>query len=882
MADTIWYVNPDVIGGLNDGTSPANAYLSVLDGLIARAQGIAGGDQVIFNCLGASPDIISVVIDLEALGWTGDGNLVFQSDVTVPWVLDNGKYIFEVGNFDKPFYVSNAPNLILQNFQYHVPRGGATYPFYVRNTVSGPGAPNILIDQSYVKTHPDFSSNKDVYRIDGTLAATDLEFIIQDSTISGIQHSILYANYIDGTDGQLIRSNVQSGRFIFFGSSNSTYHMIDSTIDKTGEDAYARGSGTIEYCATNDGEGTFPQIVSNWDIDFEDRANDNYTLTQSASIFADGSTGNNIGADQVTTSTDPSNFISVNGGATISQTAKDVALVFADFAGTINAVTINDIDHSDLLENVTATTATIRYIRRLTDVVGTESFSVVIGDGTIQKGLNNDFTTSYPYDITYGFVDDNGAFAGVTVTNTDAYFREISGPITGFVDYTKNVEDDINEIYTPAFGTEGVDSITLEVHDPGTNVTLQGVITLTVSGDSVAPSFLVPIAVNTVTNTTYNVTFTADEGGTQRVVILPNGASAPSASEVAAGTGAGGAAPAFASSIDAMSASTAVSVPVSGLTEGNRYDTYVVLIDPSANDRLGSLLDTLMSGTAPVEVAPVFIGNIADQSIANGSTFNLDVSGQWSNTPTFYTVTTGSLPSGLTLANTGIISGTVDTVESLAGIIITGTNTDGSDVSNAFSFEVTATALAPVFIGNIPNQIDTEQVVISVDISGNWSNSPTAYNVTMGSLPTGVTLSNAGVISGTLTAVQSLADIIITASNATGDAVSNSFTWTVQAATSTKLASLTGITNADGSLYTGVISNWYITASDIEASNKAGVAIVPVASGEDMQVTNGTASVAAPGASLSTSYAFTGSIEGAVTNGQSTWFRDVTVTISEV
>ena len=605
MADTLYLANNGLTSGNNDGSSPANAFQGLLAGLInANPKTIGAGDRVIFECSGL-PETLTSVLNLADLGWSGAGHIVLRGNLTDAFKIDPTKYSFTLHNVDKPFYIGNAPNIRYENFHLYAPRGSATYAMFVPNTIGGPGAPDVFVKDSIIQMHPDYALNNDVYRIDGVDDAVNLTYTIEDSSIIGAVHSAIYANYTGNINFTFTRSTMETGRFMSR-TSGGTYTVLDSAIDKTGEDAYVSGSGTFDYCATNDGFGTNATSVSSWPLEFINRPAGDLTLSQSASLFGQGSTGNNIGSDQTTVSTNPAAFTSFNGGATVTQTTQGIPLVFSNYGSTVNSCIINDIDHSDLLTNVTATGATLRYVRRLTDQIGTETFTVVLGDGTISRGLTNQFTTTFPYSVIHGFVDSNGLLAGVRVTNADAVLREVSGPSNGIVDYTRNIQDDINEIYTPNFGYVGSDSITIEVYDPNTDVTNQGIITLTVSGDSVAPSFLVPPTASSITENSLSIGFTADEAGTYRFVLVADGSNAPSIAEVLAGTGAGGALPSFASAPGSMLANTAITSLASGLVSGTSYDAYVVITDQSANSRMSSRIDVTTAGSAPDTQAPDF------------------------------------------------------------------------------------------------------------------------------------------------------------------------------------------------------------------------------------------------------------------------------------
>ena len=184
----------------------------------------------------------------------------------------------------------------------------------------------------------------------------------------------------------------------------------------------------------------------------------------------------------------------------------------------------------------------------------------------------------------------------------------------------------------------------------------------------------------------------------------------------------------------------------------------------------------------PASTIPVFTGNIASKAGNVGDVVSIDISNEWTGTPTSYTVATGVLPAGLTLSNAGVISGTLTTIQSLSGISITGTNTSGSDTSNTFSWSVAAAVLAPVFTGTIANQAGTEGDLVNLDVSGLVSNSPTSYSLNVAGTSAGLSISNVGVITGTLPAAQTITGIVVTATNSGGSDDSNAFNWVVSAA----------------------------------------------------------------------------------------------------
>jgi len=69
MAETVYYVDTDVVGGAGDGSSWANAYASLNTAEQARDADITGGNAVAFNCRGVT---LADTAAVNVLGWTTD------------------------------------------------------------------------------------------------------------------------------------------------------------------------------------------------------------------------------------------------------------------------------------------------------------------------------------------------------------------------------------------------------------------------------------------------------------------------------------------------------------------------------------------------------------------------------------------------------------------------------------------------------------------------------------------------------------------------------------------------------------------------------------------------------------------------------------------
>jgi len=141
--------------------------------------------------------------------------------------------------------------------------------------------------------------------------------------------------------------------------------------------------------------------------------------------------------------------------------------------------------------------------------------------------------------------------------------------------------------------------------------------------------------------------------------------------------------------------------------------------------------------------APLFFG-------ASGSTFTVGVSGSFqalatgTPAPTFSLVA-GTLPSGLTLATSGLLSGTpAHGTGGVYSFTIQAANGVSPDATQAFTLTV----------NQAPAITSSDHATFQAGASGTFSVIATGYpapafSITSGSLPAGVTLNSSGVLSGT-------------------------------------------------------------------------------------------------------------------------------------
>lgn len=225
-------------------------------------------------------------------------------------------------------------------------------------------------------------------------------------------------------------------------------------------------------------------------------------------------------------------------------------------------------------------------------------------------------------------------------------------------------------------------------------------------------------------------------------------------------------------------------VPSSGLITGQLAEPGVYEVTVSASDGINepvSITFSITQGERP-NSAPRFTGSIEDQSITLGETIA-------TITPAFvdpdddtlvYSIT--SLPDGLSFNSaSGVLSGQPAAVGSYQ-LAITATDEDlASATSNTFTITVNEVPNEPPTFGaDIPDQQVTLGEAMT-PVSGEFTDpegQPLSYSVT--GMPTGVSVDEAGVISGTPVVTGNFTMQITAVDDQQQSAVSNAFVLSVQ------------------------------------------------------------------------------------------------------
>ncbi|GEM_PF-1280016 len=136
-----------------------------------------------------------------------------------------------------------------------------------------------------------------------------------------------------------------------------------------------------------------------------------------------------------------------------------------------------------------------------------------------------------------------------------------------------------------------------------------------------------------------------------------------------------------------------------------------------------------------------------------GASYSQTLSGSGGTAPYTFLVTGGSLPPGLALSSSGVLSGIPTSVGSFS-VSVTATDAQACTTSKTYAITINCPAIVlgpSLFPGG------SVGVAYNQSMSGSGGTSPYTFAVTAGSLPAGLSLSSSGVLSGTPSAAGSFA-----------------------------------------------------------------------------------------------------------------------------
>ena len=208
-----------------------------------------------------------------------------------------------------------------------------------------------------------------------------------------------------------------------------------------------------------------------------------------------------------------------------------------------------------------------------------------------------------------------------------------------------------------------------------------------------------------------------------------------------------------------------------------------------------------------------------------GTAYSAMLAATGGTTPYTWSLTSGTLPAGLSLSASGVISGTPTATVNAASLTFKVTDSGQPAQSQSATLTLTITAAAPVITTtSLPNgQVGT---AYSAALAATGGTTPYTWSLTSGTLPAGLSLSASGVISGTPTATVNAASLTFKVTDSGQPAQSQSATLTLTITAAAPVITTTSLPNGQvGTAYSAVLAatggttpyTWSLTSGTLPA-----------------------------------------------------------------
>ncbi len=634
----------------------------------------------------------------------------------------------------------------------------------------------------------------------------------------------------DCTDLTALAGTVTAQSCVFGGSVATTYNLIASSGSLTSGE-----SGPIQVT----GPGPLSQIVLSTGCMSPVTQGVSCQLT---AVLQDnfGNTETADNASVVTFAGLPTTVISGLGSATVSAGVANETVLAANAGSDLLTASADGVTSNTLPitvngpPSITTTslpgaTQTGAYSQTMAGTGGTTPYNWTITGGSLPTGLTLNASTG----VISGTVGASAVSETFTVTLTDADGVTATKSLT----ITVNAAPSITTTTLPAATqTQTTYSQTLAVSGGTsaftwsvsagtlpTGLTLNastGVISGTVGASATSQTFTVKVVDANGVSATKSLTITVNAKPSITPATLPSATKTGAYSQTLSTSG--GTTPFGAWSITSGSLPAGLTLNTStGVISGTVLSTAVSeTFTISITDANG--VAATQTYTVTVNAAPSITTTTLPGATQTGA-YSQTVAGTGGTTPYAWSVTTGILPSGLTLnASTGVISGTVG-----AGAVsetFTVTLTDANGVTATKSLTITVNAAPSITTTTLPAATQT-QTTYSQTLAVSGGTSAFTWSVSAGTLPTGLTLNaSTGVISGTVGASATSQTFTVKVVDANGVSATKSLTITVNAKPSITPATLPSATKTGA--YSQTLSTsggttpfgaWSITSGSLPA-----------------------------------------------------------------
>jgi len=396
--------------------------------------------------------------------------------------------------------------------------------------------------------------------------------------------------------------------------------------------------------------------------------------------------------------------------------------------------------------------------------IGTTTFS--LASGVLPAGLTlaaNGVLSGTPtqvgsFPITVTATDSNGCTGtGVTYTITiGCQTITVTNPATT----TGTVSSPFSQTFTQTGAIGTATFTTASTLPAGLTLATNGVLSGTPTEDGTFPIVVTVTDSNgcTGTSATYNLVI-----GCQTITVInPSNATGPAGSpfsETFTQTGAVGSATFTTSSTLPTGLSLSTAGVLSGTpSQGGTFPIVVTVTDANGCTGVGSTYTLVI--TCPI----ITVNNPANGNGTANSPFSETFTSSGGVGTMTYTLATGTLPTGLTLAANGVLSGTPTQTGSFP---ITVTATDSNGCTGTGTTYTIVIACQTITVTNPVNANGTASSPFSETFTQTGGIGTTTFSLATGTLPAGLTLAANGVLSGTPTQTGSF-PITVTATDSNG------------------------------------------------------------------------------------------------------------------
>ena len=264
------------------------------------------------------------------------------------------------------------------------------------------------------------------------------------------------------------------------------------------------------------------------------------------------------------------------------------------------------------------------------------------------------------------------------------------------------------------------------------------------------------------TTQTQSVTITVDSTLVVTSTTLPVGAVNLAYSATLASTG--GTAP-IAWSLSSGALPAGFTLSGAGVLSGAPASAGTTSITVKATDSSSPALTATQQLTLAIAAPPMAIATATLLGVIQGTAYSSALASTGGLAPIAWSVSAGSLPAGITLSGAGVLSGAPIASGSFP---FTVTATDSSATPATATQALSLAVTAKLAIPSTSLAAGAATLVYSTSLQAIGGTGPIAWAVSAGTLPQGITLSSAGVLSGTPTTAGTTAFTVKATDSGTG------------------------------------------------------------------------------------------------------------------